>query len=258
MTTARYEGAESSRLGGGPEILWSSGDNFEWSALHRRGAGPIVVWLAHLEGTPRIADRVVRQLGSAGFEVLALLPPVQVPVGDTDVVELLAERIRESRAAIRWEAETSGGRCIVVAGLSLGGIAAVTASALEPTVDATGVMLAGAGLDELLGALGAVDERFAASGEIRAARDDPRLRILEPADWASRLEPASVLFARALFDGVIERGSSDRLWEALGRPRRVSYPSGHESFGWFLPWALDELGDHVRRRCDSRTQRAQR
>jgi hypothetical protein len=44
---------------------------------------------------------------------------------------------------------------------------------------------------------------------------------------------------RAIWDQVIPPPATHALWDALGEPEIHAYPSGHYSFGIFLPSAMD-------------------
>ncbi|MCP5060111.1 MAG: hypothetical protein GY937_25695 [bacterium] len=124
-----------------------SGPNFRFRAIQVEASGPVVFWLPHLEGRSRVAELAARSLSSKGLEVAALLPPSRA-LGDDptaeDWIELMEERVRAGRAATR---EFSTGKdCVVVVGMSLGGLAAFPLTVLEEGVDGLVLMLAGGDL----------------------------------------------------------------------------------------------------------------
>ena len=62
------------------------------------------------------------------------------------------------------------------------------------------------------------------------------LEGLDPLEHAPALDSASTLVVSARFDRVVRYHYQTRLWEALGRPRRVTLPCGHYSAAVFVPW----------------------
>lgn len=77
---------------------------------------------------------------------------------------------------------------------------------------------------------------------------------VDPLAWAAHVVPRPVLMLTARWDRVVPAVSSSALWEALGRPTRRVFPSGHYSFAAFLPFAVDDAIAHAADAC--RTQAA--
>jgi pimeloyl-ACP methyl ester carboxylesterase len=78
---------------------------------------------------------------------------------------------------------------------------------------------------------------------------DPRLSLVDPATWASRIEPTRVLLMRARWDRIVSPDASQRLRAALGNPEQHVFPSGHSSFELFVPIAARSALAHVESRC---------
>lgn len=228
-----------------------AGGDFRLRAILGGRSEAVVLWLPHLEGQSRAAELAVRSLSASGLEVAAILPPSRALGAEPtagDWLGLLEERVRAGRAAVREFGE--GRACRVVVGMSLGALAALPVAALEEEVDGLVLMLAAGDLASVAGRLSSLDDRFSALSldplDVEAAR---RAERLEPLAWTPDLPPRSILLIDARFDAVVPAASSDRLWEHLGRPRRIRYPTGHFSFGYALPWALDAVAEHARSVC---------
>jgi len=73
--------------------------------------------------------------------------------------------------------------------------------------------------------------------------------LVDPLAWAPRLPKSQVLMIRAIWDQVIPPPATHALWDALGRPEIHAYPSGHYSFGIFLPRAMDRALEKANAWC---------
>lgn len=60
------------------------------------------------------------------------------------------------------------------------------------------------------------------------ARLEPRLRAVNPVHFAGAIDPARVLAVDSLYDDFIPRTAQDDLWQAMGRPERVSMKYAHK------------------------------
>jgi hypothetical protein len=110
-------------------------------------------------------------------------------------------------------------------------------------------MLAGSGREGLLHAAAAYGARL----DDVAGEGDARLDALDAARHAEGLAGRPVLLVRAPFDGVIPREAFDSLSAALGDPRTHIYPTGHETFSYVLPLAVERALDRVDRSCAALT-----
>jgi hypothetical protein len=130
----------------------------------------------------------------------------------------------------------------VLVGISVGGMAAIPVAALEEDLDGVITMLAGGGLgwiadhskEPLL-----QDSPSALREESVAPTEPDAAAWFDPLSWAPRLQGRRVLMIRAIWDQVIPPPATHALWDALGQPEIHAYPSGHYSFGVFLPRAMD-------------------
>lgn len=55
-------------------------------------------------------------------------------------------------------------------------------------------------------------------------------------DAAKQLDPDRTLFIGARFDQVVPWSASVRLWDAIGKPKRITLPTGHYSAVVGVPW----------------------
>jgi hypothetical protein len=133
-------------------------------------------------------------------------------------------------------------------GVSVGGIGALRVAELEDSVDVSVALLAGTGAEGLLHAARA----YGAPEGAPSADLSRRLSALDPAAHAAALRARPVLLVRALFDGVIRRDAFEALRAALIEPSVHAYPTGHESFAYVLPFAVDRALDWATRACDGR------
>lgn len=138
---------------------------------------------------------------------------------------------------------------LVLVGASLGAIelpscAAYLARSEAPLPRLEGAVLlaGGVGIDAIMldGSLGR-DWLRELGATLPADRDDPAWReafarscSLSPERCLYALDGIPVLLIDGRFDDIVPRATADRLWEALGRPARWSYPLGHIGLFLFL------------------------
>jgi dienelactone hydrolase len=169
----------------------------------------------------------------------------------------LSDFVLDARRLIGWLAtrpEVDPER-IATAGVSLGGILAATTLAQEPRAHAGFFVMAGGGLPEILRdsqdgdvvefrAKGIAAKAFVDPGDLaRRARayTDP----MDPLTWAHRIEPEQVLLISARYDQVIAPERTLALWQALGRPRWLTVPTGHYQLVPYFWWAVGRGADHL-------------
>jgi hypothetical protein len=58
-----------------------------------------------------------------------------------------------------------------------------------------------------------------------------RVSRTEPMRYATHVDPRAVLLFKTRRDRAVVPEAQDKLWEALGRPRRITLPFGHLGFG---------------------------
>ncbi|MDO8560955.1 MAG: hypothetical protein Q7R91_01960 [bacterium] len=83
--------------------------------------------------------------------------------------------------------------------------------------------------------------RFGWNAEMFEKKILSQLASVDPSTWAKMINPARVLFISAEDDRWFGKYSVESLWEALGRPERVEYSTGHK-FAFLL--SLTIFGGH--------------
>jgi dienelactone hydrolase len=125
---------------------------------------------------------------------------------------------------------------IGVAGISLGGIVASIAVAVDPSIREGAFLLAGGDLATILWTMPegkTFRARWIDSGRTLAdlkALTDP----IDPLVFASRLKGKRVMMMAGKVDEVIPPECARKLWEAAGRPPILWYDCGHYSAAGFL------------------------
>jgi len=228
-----------------PELWIVTGDALRFRALVVAGDGPAVIVLPHLQGTMRIPEYVARRFAREGYQVVAVMPPEVAlrpgPRRDA-MLRVMRERILQGRTASRLAARELGAHCRVLIGISVGGMAAIPVAALEEDLDGVISILAGGGLgwiaehskEPLL-----QDPTMPSQEGSASPATTTEASLVDPLAWAPRLSKSRALMIRAIWDQVIPPPATHALWDALGQPEIHAYPSGHYSFGIFLPHAVD-------------------
>jgi dipeptidyl aminopeptidase/acylaminoacyl peptidase len=70
----------------------------------------------------------------------------------------------------------------------------------------------------------------------------------EPLRYAPAVDPRSVLLFKTRLDRFVVPEAQDKLWEALGRPRRITLPLGHLGFGLAFYYAARRAAEFFRER----------
>jgi dienelactone hydrolase len=129
-----------------------------------------------------------------------------------------------------------------VTGISLGGIVASVAAAVDPALNRAALLLAGGALDDILWEM--PEARKFRQEWLAAGRTKADLKELtdpfDPLTYAGRLRTKRVLMIAGKVDEVIPPASAKALWEAAGRPRILWYDCGHYSAAGYLLPAMRE------------------
>jgi len=81
-----------------------------------------------------------------------------------------------------------------------------------------------------------------------------RIEALNPARHSPSLKTRPVLLISALFDRVMSDESVERLRAAFPDADVDSYPTGHESFVYAMPFAVESALDWVEEACGARAK----
>lgn len=123
-----------------------------------------------------------------------------------------------------------------VTGISLGGIVAAVAAAVDPTLNRAALLLTGGGLTEILWEM-PEGARYRALW-LESGRSKADLEALthpfDPLTHAHRLRGKRLMMIAGTIDEVIPPSAARALWEAAGRPPILWYDCGHYSAAGFL------------------------
>jgi dienelactone hydrolase len=226
------------------------------------GPGPhptVIVFPILDHGSLVVSEAAAKALVRRGYLVAWLERP-DVGFEQSDRAELpteaLSSAVRDARRLLDFlvtRDDVDAGR-IATAGVSLGAMQACLLQAVDKRVRAGFYAMGGGGVAELLYDSTEVPVRSFRDNVVRTAqletRSDfvaymrPITRAIDPALRAPAVPPERVLMANGRFDSVIPRARADQMWEALGRPKRIMLPIGHNQVLPFF-WKLMARGaDH--------------
>jgi hypothetical protein len=124
-----------------------------------------------------------------------------------------------------------------IAGFSIGAIVASLAMGVEPRFSAGVFLMGGGDLEEIFATCGQRDVKLARRSLYnRFGWDDQKLKevsrphfeVVNPVRYAYAVDPSEVLLFDSAIDRCIPRRSRIDLWEALGRPERISFYYHHK------------------------------
>jgi len=160
-----------------------------------------------------------------------------------DLIGAFRDDVR--RGIDRWLLEAPVEADLGLFGVSMGAVTGTLVAAAEPRLRRRVLLLGGGPLADVLGTARDTEiNQFRAdlAARLRVPEADllPRFREalegLDPLEHAPSLDPTDTLVISTRFDRVVRYGYQTRLWEALGRPKRVTLPCGHYSAVVFVPW----------------------
>jgi dienelactone hydrolase len=166
------------------------------------------------------------------------------------MVARFADTVIDIRRLVDWaqeRPEVDPAR-IALVGFSMSAIVGSIVLAHEPRIAASVLVVGGADLHEVMGLCNgrirrtreALMERFDWSVEEFTERLEAPLAVVNPAQYAGRVDPSRVLVIEAGEDNCMPESARERFWQAMGRPERVSYQYNHRAT--FL--AMTFLGGH--------------
>ena len=224
--------------------------------LHRADVPerPLVLLVPILAGGEDLMRLLARRFVARGYHAAwcdragaALRPPQR----GADLHRLFMRTVLHQRALLAWLPHCDSVRppAIFACGVSMGGMVTAALAAVEPGLTASAMCLAGADLPAIL--LDSGERRIEEWRDWRRSADgiagSPLRHELEVALQCDPLRLAPfvatdrVLLVATRFDDVVRPRYQDLLWEALGRPGRLSVPLGHYSSALALDAILDAI-----------------
>lgn len=235
--------------------LWRA----ESRTLENGDTRPFVLLVPILAGGELLMELVAGSLFDRGFDVaFCLRAGSALSIGQRGAdLQLLFERtVQHQRVFLAWLRGTTvfEPQPHFVLGLSLGGMVATAVAAHEPNLDGVAICLSGADLQSLV----------PRSSEPRVKRwikwrqqtdgigiDQLRWELrehlrFEPLLLASSVPTEKAFMVQATYDDVVPPANQELLWEALGRPARMTVPLGHYSAALAIGPILTAACDHFR------------
>ncbi len=228
------------------------------------GAGPhpVVVVFPILAGSHVVSEGLAKALVQRGFAA-ARLERKNLELDQVSGPELPARRFRaailDARRLLDWllQHPQLDPERVAVAGVSMGGILALTLMQVDPRVHAGFFLSVGGGLAEIMydsseKPVRIFRERLQAQQNL-ATREGfleylrPFVETVDPLTYAARTDPRTVLIASGRLDRVVRPQHTRALWQALGEPRWIHLPFGHYQLFPFFWWAIGRGADHLER-----------
>ena len=224
------------------------------------GPHPLVVTFPILEGSHVVSEAVAKALVDRDYAVLRM-ERRDLDLTETRDPDAPAENfrnaIRDARGLLTWVLQNPrlDPERVASAGVSTGGVLALTLLQVDPRVRGGFYMMVGGNLPEVLydsseKPIRVFRDRLAA-GEGLETRDAwvdfvrPYLVTVDPITYAKRVDPTDILLISGRFDRVMRPAYTRQLWEALGRPTWKKFPAGHYQLAPFFFWAVGKGADHL-------------
>ncbi|MBL4848105.1 MAG: prolyl oligopeptidase family serine peptidase [Planctomycetes bacterium] len=218
------------------------------------GAGPAVVVTPILGGGKSLARTNCEDFARAGFHVALAWRGTKVlrrswTIDDPE--RWMRKCVAARRALLDWlieRPEVDGDR-VAGFGISMGGILTSTLLAVEPRFRCGVVALSGGDLAGIIAVSseGRIERYFAQRQldlGIGPVELEQRIRVSMKSDpllLAHAIDPRKMLVITTRLDTVVPLEFQERLWRAMGRPKRIDVFSGHYTAILYLPWITDEV-----------------
>ncbi len=215
---------------------------------------PAVLLVPILAGGDELMRTLALRFSTHGYQAIycervgpALRPPQRAAE-----LELLFERtVRQQRAVLAWLATAPELRpsATFACGVSMGGMVTTVLAAVEPSLAGAAMCLAGADVPAILADShearieGWRRWRRTADGIAGSTLADELRNDLrsDPLHLAPYVATESVFLVSTVFDDVVRPPHQQLLWEALGRPSRLSVPLGHYTAALALDGIVDAI-----------------
>jgi dienelactone hydrolase len=197
------------------------------------------------ESIQRRSKGAVHVLHVQGDTHLANWPGLVAAADESEFLELWREAIERQRVTIvdvrrliDWaeqRPEIDADRVALI-GCSLGAIVAGTIATQEPRLAATVTVMGGSHLNLVVAncdgkrstsVRAKAAESFGWDRDELAARLEPIMSVVDPANYPDRVDPQRVLIIEASRDKCVPEESRKDLWLALGKPERISMNYDH-------------------------------
>ena len=217
---------------------------------------PFVIALPILAGGQELMWFVAADLAARGYAVAwprRVASALRADQRGPDLERLFQRSVVHARMVLSWsrdQPEFDAQRTGLV-GISLGSMIGSAVLAVEPSIAAGALCLAGGDLPDML--MVSTEDRAVRWRRQRTERDaldrtefarELRTHLVsDPALLGRYVDARRVLLVSATFDTVVPRRHQDLLWESLGRPRRMWVPFGHYTAALSISSILDQIGE---------------
>ncbi|MGE3175134.1 MAG: alpha/beta hydrolase family protein [Planctomycetota bacterium] len=218
---------------------------FHWHRADRPDR-PLVLLVPILAGGEPLMQTLARRFVGRGYHAIycdRAAPALRPPQRGADLERLFVQTVRQQRAALAWtHSDEAAAQGLVplhrfACGVSMGGMVTAVLTAVEPDLDAAAMCLAGADLPRIVERSAEVrieqwrrwrrDADGIAASPLR--QELARSLRSDPLRLAPHVATDRVFLVATAFDDVVRAPQQDLLWEAFGRPQRMTVPFGHYS-----------------------------
>jgi len=224
------------------------------------GPFPSAIVLDILDGRAYVARIVAASLSQAGVAALFVKLPyygerrpksfdpskVDLP----DVVGAVTQGVRDIRRGAAWLRGRPEIKHVGIVGVSLGAFMAELAAGADGGFNRCAFVVGGGSIADTIYAgskdtrkiVKALEERGYTEEKVRAA-----LAHIEPLTTIGGVGRGGVLMINCTTDEVVPRASTERYWEALGKPEIVWYDGGHYALKHHVADVLARVTAHFAR-----------
>jgi len=226
------------------------------------GDGPFraAIVLDILDGSGYVARMVSAALSQAGVAALYVKLPYYAErrpksldprkLDLPDAVGAVKEGVRDIRRGAAWLRGRKEVRSVGIVGVSLGAFMAELAAGADGGFDRCAFVDGGGSIADTIYAGSRDTRRIAAVLEERGyseAKVREALAAVEPLNTIGGVGRGGVLMINCKDDEVVPRASTERYWEAIGKPEIVWYEGNHYALKDHVFEVLKKLADHFAR-----------
>jgi dienelactone hydrolase len=169
-----------------------------------------------------------------------------------DMVKRVQTHVIDIRRAIDWaesQPEIDRKR-IGIIGFSLGATIASLVAENEPRIGASVLAMGGANINEMFAtcfgraeeARNLIIERLGWTSDTFGQKLAGPLTPINPASFPGKVDPKRVIIFDAAYDNCIPESGREALWQAMGRPKRITWPYNHRmAFLTMSPLGLNTM-----------------
>jgi dienelactone hydrolase len=206
------------------------------------GAGPFpsAIVLDILDGKGLVARMVAASLSQAGVAALYVKLPYYgerrprtldvTKLDMPDVVGAVTQGVRDIRRGAAWLRGRSEVKSVGIVGVSLGAFVAQLAAGADGGFDRCVFVVGGGSIADTIYAGSKDTRKIVAVLEARGWTEEKvreALKPLEPLNTIGGVGRGGVLMINCRADEVVPKASTERYWEAIGKPEIVWFDGGH-------------------------------